>query len=119
MTFLCFSVNSSLLRCGAFRSQKPVRVHTTFVLFRDPFRLDKSLYVRLPIVFFVFVTPSSAIFFLFCQVFLKEQGQDMLRGAMRGVYHRKAALIQVGACWVQFFFSVFYSAMLNSFKQIT
>eukprot|EP00904_Undaria_pinnatifida_P004940 jgi/Undpi1/1576/HiC_scaffold_11.g04966.m1 len=28
------------------------------------------------------------------RVFLKEQGQDMLRGAMRGVYHRKAALIQ-------------------------
>ncbi|CAM9745824.1 unnamed protein product [Ascophyllum nodosum] len=28
------------------------------------------------------------------RVFLKEQGQDMLRGALRGVYHRKAALIQ-------------------------
>lgn len=28
------------------------------------------------------------------QVFLKEEGQDMLRGCMRSVYHRKAALIQ-------------------------
>lgn len=27
-------------------------------------------------------------------MFLKEEGQDMLRGCMRGVYHRKAALIQ-------------------------
>lgn len=27
-------------------------------------------------------------------MFLKEEGQDMLRGAMRSVYHRKAALIQ-------------------------
>lgn len=54
---------------------------------------------------FVFVTPRPATFlfvcvyvfllFVFLQVFLKEQGQDMLRGAMRGVYHRKAALIQV------------------------
>lgn len=28
------------------------------------------------------------------QVFLKEEGQDMLRSCMRNVYHRKAALIQ-------------------------
>ncbi|CAN0534173.1 unnamed protein product, partial [Ectocarpus sp. 12 AP-2014] len=28
------------------------------------------------------------------RVFLKEEGQDMLRSCMRNVYHRKAALIQ-------------------------
>lgn len=27
-------------------------------------------------------------------MFLKEEGQDLLRSCMRGVYHRKAALIQ-------------------------
>lgn len=48
----------------------------------------------LPAMLFPLPGAGRCRFRLCEQVFLKEEGQDMLRGCMRSVYHRKAALIQ-------------------------